>query len=136
MNCNMLVAEVIGQLVISVPQAKVITEFPERWQDLPLRGPTILVGVHRISVESGNDAKNISEGNSPAKVTVRMCVCVPKTSNGLACSEIVDKVVIGMWALIRRHTICDIKAGKITYNPTLLALNAQVDVTFNEGNIF
>ncbi len=137
MNCSPLILDVCNALMSNISGVKVMPEFPDEMQDLPLREPMISVGVNAIKVESGiEDVNNVSNNNSPVILTMRMSICVPKTMTGMRCNQLVDATITAMSDILPKYTIIGIKAGSISYSATLSALNVNVDVIFKLGNAF
>lgn len=132
---NLLLA-VRSALSSALTEVKVITEFPDRQQDLPLKQPIISVGVFSVVIESGTDAVNISAGNSPMAVTVRLSICVPKTDEGIKCTELVDQSINVMAGFLSQYSIGDVNVGQTRYSSALGALNTNIDLKFNIGNAF
>ncbi len=137
MNSKYTVESVKSALSLGLASsgAKVIGEFPNSVQPMPLTETIISVGADGISVEN-DKLERLLKGSSQSTVTVGITVCAPKSQTGEYTAGLTDRVINALGTMVDDFTVISISAGKTKYSSTLSALVTEITVTFSSGNAF
>lgn len=141
MNCS----EILDTFLIFFMRDKdmdnmdILIEYPNKKQDLPLRRPTLAIGLEEykiVGTKTTEYCQAIARGASYCTVKVKMTLCVPKYGTGTACHTALDIVLKALGRMSNEELLTHIEVGETKYSKSLSCLAVPISVTVCNGNAY
>lgn len=135
--CKTVIENIIGTLKSSeLSDIDLVSEFPSKRRDIPLRRATVSVGVEKVKVTPAEDASVIAAGASPETIRVKLMICVPRDFSGINCYDILDRIVLRLGLVVSSCSVTAIETGEMKYSSALNGLCLPLTVTIAAGNAY
>lgn len=138
MVCKKLIDYIVSTLSANeaLTDMAVITEFPSKKQDIPLKKTVVSVGLEGINVTGVEKGVSVSAEASPINYTIGLTLCVPKSATGSVCHGAVDSILDALATFVAEYSVTDITVGQMKYSSTLGALTVPITVKIFNGNAY
>lgn len=113
-----------------------VNEFPNKKHDLPLRYPIVSVGVDEVNIFPIEEYNSIYFGRSPSTARLKLCICVPNSSGGNACYDVLDRVINATTSILKMYTLIGIKTDEMKYSSSISGLVIPLYITVDTGHAF